>query len=288
MLQNADDNEFTKAATWKEEPYISFQVHPDRIIIDCNEDGFSEADLKAIASIGESSKKERTGYIGNKGIGFKSVFIAATKVYIQSGPFSFSFKHAPGDIGLGMAIPTWEGKFADLGRPNLTRMTLHLHQAGDAVARKEARAEMEGQFRKLRETWTLLLFLRRLRLINVSEFYASGNLKCSTSFRKKRNGLYTQIEREKTGPEGTETDSRYYHVTRSVASGLPRPDSWESSDNSQSATTAEVVIAFPLTSNLQPSVEPQDVFAFLPLRSYGLRVGLDCSSLLDERGDGRR
>jgi hypothetical protein len=36
--------------------------------------GFSEANLRALCDVGNSTKAATTGYIGQKGIGFKSVF----------------------------------------------------------------------------------------------------------------------------------------------------------------------------------------------------------------------
>lgn len=52
-----------------------------------------QSNVRAICSTGESTKTNTSGYIGEKGIGFKSVFKAASKVHIQSGPFSFFFEH---------------------------------------------------------------------------------------------------------------------------------------------------------------------------------------------------
>ncbi|ROV88550.1 hypothetical protein VMCG_10385 [Cytospora schulzeri] len=120
LLQNADDNNYKIAAKSGSLPSVSFHVHPRRIVIDCNEDGFTGDNLKAICSVGKSSKTGAQGYIGEKGIGFKSVFMVAWKVHIQSGPFSFSFTHRPGDSGIGMITPIWEGNQEELVQP-LTR-----------------------------------------------------------------------------------------------------------------------------------------------------------------------
>ncbi|KAK2483573.1 hypothetical protein H9L39_05365 [Fusarium oxysporum f. sp. albedinis] len=101
-LQNAEDNSFRKADGKNDPPFISFQIHPKHIVVECNEDGFTSLDLKAICSVGESTKTAKHGYVGAKGIGFKSVFIAASRVHIQSGNFSFEFRHNRNDPGLGM------------------------------------------------------------------------------------------------------------------------------------------------------------------------------------------
>jgi HSP90 family molecular chaperone len=50
--------------------------------MECNEDGFTAKNLTVICDVGKSSKLGAQGYIGEKGIGFKSVFMAAYKVHI--------------------------------------------------------------------------------------------------------------------------------------------------------------------------------------------------------------
>ncbi|KAK0642855.1 histidine kinase-like ATPase, partial [Cercophora newfieldiana] len=97
LLQNADDNHFAIAKANGKDPHVIFHVHRDKIVVECNEDGFTEANIRAICNVGKSSKMGAQGYIGEKGIGFKSVFKVAWKVWIQSGPFSFCFKHRRGD-----------------------------------------------------------------------------------------------------------------------------------------------------------------------------------------------
>lgn len=74
--------------------------------IESNEDGFNEEDIWAICVIHHSSKRQKGGYVGHKGIGFKSVFKIAYKVHIQPGPFSFSLERREGGSGMGMVTPT--------------------------------------------------------------------------------------------------------------------------------------------------------------------------------------
>ena len=111
LLQNADDNQYSEGR----DPFVSFRLYHDRLVVDCNEQGFSEDNLRAICDIGRSSKASSQGYIGEKGIGFKSVFMAAYKVHIQSGNLFFSFEHRKGDSGIGMVRPTWEETTTPLG-----------------------------------------------------------------------------------------------------------------------------------------------------------------------------
>ncbi|EEY19489.1 conserved hypothetical protein [Verticillium alfalfae VaMs.102] len=270
LLQNADDNRFTRARANGVLPSISFHVHPHRIVVECNEDGFTEKDLRAICSVGESTKSASRGYIGAKGIGFKSVFIAAWKVAIQSGHFSFYFKHEKGDLGLGMVLPVWENQAAALPGP-LTRMTLHLHEQGEAQELEHLRQTIFRQLSELQHT--SLLFLRNLRQISVAFYDEDGGLKSSKNFRvgDERDHtvlLETTSTRSASGNGSqTSTENKQYHVTRHMATNLSKSDNRDSANN----TEAEVVLAFPLTSDSQPLIEQQEIFAFLPIRESNFK-----------------
>ncbi|KAM0648568.1 hypothetical protein ACHAO3_006559 [Verticillium nonalfalfae] len=276
LLQNADDNRFTRAKANGALPFISFHVHPHRIVVECNEDGFTEKDLRAICSVGESTKSASRGYIGAKGIGFKSVFIAAWKVAIQSGHFSFYFKHEKGDLGLGMVLPVWENQAAALPGP-LTRMTLHLHEQGEAQELEHLRQTIFRQLSELQHT--SLLFLRNLRQISVAFYDEDGGLKSSKNFRvgDERDHtvlLETTSTRSASGNGSqTSTENKQYHVTRHMATNLSKSDNRDSANN----TEAEVVLAFPLTSDSQPLIEQQEIFAFLPIRESNFKF----TSVLD-------
>ncbi|KAG7123520.1 Protein NO VEIN like protein [Verticillium longisporum] len=270
LLQNADDNRFTRAKANGALPSISFHLHPHRIVVECNEDGFTEKDLRAICSVGESTKSASRGYIGAKGIGFKSVFIAAWKVVIQSGHFSFHFKHEKGDLGLGMVLPVWENQAAALPGP-LTRMTLHLHEQGEAQELEHLRQTIFRQLSELQNT--SLLFLRNLRQISVAFYDEDGGLKSSKNFRvgdERDHAVLLETASTSTvnGNNGqTSTENKQYHVTRHMATNLSKSDNRDSPTNAE----AEVVLAFPLTSDLQPLIEQQEIFAFLPIRESNFK-----------------
>ena len=71
QIQNADDNTYLKDV----EPTLAFVLQDDGIVVLNNETGFSADNIRALCDIGNSTKKgSNMGYIGNKGIGFKSVF----------------------------------------------------------------------------------------------------------------------------------------------------------------------------------------------------------------------
>jgi hypothetical protein len=88
LIQNADD------ANYKEDDtVISFVIHNDSLEIVYNETGFTTNDVIAITGTGASTKTANklsaNSFIGEKGIGFKSVFALAKEVQIESGPWRF-------------------------------------------------------------------------------------------------------------------------------------------------------------------------------------------------------
>jgi len=88
LLQNADDCEYNT----DEVPSFSLVIKENMLIIQYNEVGFTKANVRAITAIGESTKKlllNGSTPIGEKGVGFKSVFSVAESVEIHSNGFHF-------------------------------------------------------------------------------------------------------------------------------------------------------------------------------------------------------
>ncbi|TXC00522.1 hypothetical protein FocTR4_00008130 [Fusarium oxysporum f. sp. cubense] len=264
LLQNADDNNYSTALSSGQDPYVSFEVRPDKVSIECNENGFTHENLKAICAIGKSSKVGAAGYIGEKGIGFKSVFMAAWKVHIQSNGFSFSFTHRKGDSGLGMVTPVWEDADESLGGSS-TRITLFLHTSDDPEEDARQRETIRLQFQDLQHT--ILLFLRKLRKVQVS-FVDEDDTQTSSTAYSLRGSNPVTVKKETF--EGVE--ERQYHVTKHVAENIPKSENRTYSEEQYRAdSSTEVVLAFPLADSGTPIVENQDVFAFLPMRPMGFK-----------------
>ncbi|KAH8744867.1 hypothetical protein F5882DRAFT_387628 [Hyaloscypha sp. PMI_1271] len=83
LIQNADDNSYGENVT----PSLSITFGKDFLRLDCNEKGFLPNNVDAICRIGQSTKSgsnHTSGYIREKGIGFKSVFKVADVVLVAS------------------------------------------------------------------------------------------------------------------------------------------------------------------------------------------------------------
>ena len=258
LIQNAEDNQYTKAATAKRDPFLTFTLHPSKIVIESNEDGFNEANVRAICNT-KSSKTNAQGYIGEKGIGFKSVFKVASRVHIQSEPFSFAFEHQLGDSGLGMVTPLPD-EFEELPSGIQTRISLTLSPSSDF-------AELVKDFEDLPDS--LLIFLSKLKSITINVMNASNKIVSTVVYAyhySSDNHRGTLTKRRLI--EGKDNQiAQHFHITKRTLRNLPKDAARPMTDQ------AEVVLAFPLDEKSLPIIEQQYVFAFLPVRMVGFKVG---------------
>jgi hypothetical protein len=239
-------------------------VHPNKIIVECNEDGFTEANVLSICRTGKSSKKSKRGYIGEKGIGFKSVFQVASKFHIQSNSFSFSFQYNGGTSGeekLGIVTPIPEDEPIPLSDRPLTRMTLTPIQSIPYN-------DLLDQFQDIPDT--LLLFLSTLKELKI-KIHDSDQKTSVTTFHKLEDSAARMINLVKTvedldDPEGKIVTEARYYIARKPISNLPADKARLGIDE------CEVVLAFPLDKASSPLISTQDIFAFLPIRSVGFSV----------------
>ncbi|KAI1467613.1 uncharacterized protein F4812DRAFT_471586 [Daldinia caldariorum] len=271
LLQNAEDNCFSRAETCGTLPYVSFAVHKDKVVVECNEDGFTKENLRAICKVGESSKTGAQGYIGEKGIGFKSVFKAAWKVHIQSGDYSFTFTHRKGDSGMGMISPEWCDSVEDLPTP-LTRITLFLHPSDVSGTEDARRQNILNQLNQLQPT--MLLFLKKLKQIKVRIYDDAENEVSSRVLSINHDDQPNVRILENVNTQGGDTRSRRqkYHIAETTARNLPHNENRTYSPEEEARkaySTAPVVLAFPLSDKDEPIIEQQEVFAFLPVRREG-------------------
>ena len=243
-------------------PFIKFGIYPDKIIADSNEDGFTAANVEAICEVNRSTKTRTDSqyYIGEKGIGFKSVFMVASKVYIHSGPFSFFFEHEKGDSGMGMIDPVYFTPEETLTDP-LTRMILSLIKGID-------QPELHKQFKDLPDT--LLLFLKKLGSITIEKSGFADGVSDSTTYTCYDDESAGRMTLEKVYRQGSQTLERYskhYLIERNLLQRVPI-------DAERDSNTAEVVLAFPVDDNSVPVIENQEVYAYLPIRDFGFTVGI--------------
>lgn len=90
LLQNADDCEYADDVI----PEFKLSQSKDKIFTEYNELGFTRGNIRSITAIGESTKnhllRQNAAKIGEKGVGFKTIFAIASRVAIHSGDYHFS------------------------------------------------------------------------------------------------------------------------------------------------------------------------------------------------------
>lgn len=91
IIQNADDCEYKKAEERNIARSMKLEFDAGEIWVSYPEDGMTYSDIIAITTIGESNKlkKKRRRIIGEKGMGFKTIFSVCDFVEIHSGPYHF-------------------------------------------------------------------------------------------------------------------------------------------------------------------------------------------------------
>lgn len=111
LIQNAEDNEYGRGVS----PKLCFEVCPQKLkgqngpvlIVHNNETGFLDKHVRALCQVGKSTKNKAQGYIGEKGLGFKSVFLVTTCPYVFSNGFQFCLPEQDKETGLGYIVPSW-------------------------------------------------------------------------------------------------------------------------------------------------------------------------------------
>lgn len=154
LLQNADDCHYPAGIN----PSFTLKKNGGDIVIEYNEVGFSRADIRSITAIGESTKNSlfdsENKTIGEKGVGFKTIFAVAKEVRVYSGEYAFSLTE------MEPTIPK-EIRQSASGVTSGTRMEIILKDQKTFPLYSE------------NTLLTLCLCLRKLRLIQIGSFNIS-------------------------------------------------------------------------------------------------------------------
>ncbi|KAE8447535.1 hypothetical protein EG329_010665 [Mollisiaceae sp. DMI_Dod_QoI] len=265
LIQNAEDCEYNYT---RNPPSMSFEVTPEKIIVEYNEDGFVENDVRQICHTGKSWKKEKPGYVGEKGIGFKSVFQIASRVQIQSNAFSFSFDYSGGPSSeekLGIITPIPGDDFVPENERPLTRMILTLNN-------NISYEELVSHFTTIPES--LLLFLSKLKELKVTIHFPDQGRTTTTTFHKEVQAAgVTRISKLVEGSDGG--GEWRYHVTKTPVSDLPDEEA------RPGINECEIVLAFQVDEDDCPRMHNQyDIYTFLPVCRVGFNFLIQADFLL--------
>ncbi|RAR05911.1 hypothetical protein DDE83_007182 [Stemphylium lycopersici] len=258
LIQNADDSAYCVAHGASVQPFLRFEVSPETVMVETNEDGFTRANIEAICATGKSSKKTSAAdnHIGEKGFGFKSVFAIADEVHIQSGIWSFRFEHSEGDDGIGMVTPL-DAEPANLPADVTTRITLRLTQT------------TENEYQKLLDAFngmpeTTIFFLQRLQKVHVRVTALDGAVRDSIFEKQAVDASVSRIQITRQDSEDTPvTDTSLFRCVEHVVDNMPKDK------RRKGRKSASVKLAFPVDPDThQPKLSKlgQHAFAYLPLQ----------------------
>ena len=259
LIQNAEDNEYVST----EEAKIKFIIRERELIIQNNEKGFQEENVRALCGIGGSTKKNALGYIGEKGIGFKSVFMISDEPHIYSNGFRFEFIHNPEEPE-SIIIPHWVNTIHHLNvDPTQTNIVLPL--------KPKAKSEIKQYIDQIHPS--LLLFLRKLKIIEIEDNIQHTHEKIK---RYDHNG---QIEIEHGEKKS------YWRTIKKTLEEIPEHINEDRlrdiHDSEIEFHETDLILAFPLNEDGSADASnEQDVFAFLPVRGYGFKFIIQADFLL--------
>lgn len=252
LIQNAEDNDYDENV----KPTVKFINLGDKLILQNNEKGFNEKNVWALCGIGETTKQnKKVGYIGEKGIGFKSVFMVTNEPYVYSNDFQFKFNYDEKNP-ISIIIPHWVDDIPHFVDSNQTNIVLLLKN------------EVKDELIKFTEIDPcLLLFLRKLKYIEVEDKIQN---KSGVIERHDSEGKVKIVH-----PMGED----YWRIVKS-----PEPlkvPTHVKEERRKDITETEIVLAFPLKpdGSTETSTE-QKVFVYLPVRSYGFKFIIQADFLM--------
>ena len=252
LIQNAEDNSYKNPS-----PSLSFRLtrtdptdtgeSEGALIIENNETGFTYDDVDEICKAGESKKEKAQGYIGEKGIGFKSVFLVTTNPHIFSNGYHFCLPERDEETGFGYIVPKWVAPPEGLD-PTQTHIILPLTKADFGYDKiEEMLLDIEPE---------TFLFLSKLKEIHIKTD-SGTNLKIS-----KNDAAMPEVELLVEGEKQHRSFSRVDRFL--VCTETVNKPADIHHEKRKRIEMREISIAFPLDED---SASAGKIFAYLPVRS---------------------
>ncbi|XP_062170197.1 uncharacterized protein LOC133875934 isoform X3 [Alnus glutinosa] len=279
LIQNAEDNTYLEDV----DPSLEFIITsqditatgaPATLLIFNNEKGFSSKNIDSICSVGRSTKKgnRKRGYIGEKGIGFKSVFLVTAQPYIFSNGYQIRFNEEPcPHCKLGYIVPEWVEENPTLsdikqiyGSGNtFPTTTIVLPLKPDKV--EPVKDELSSIHPEV------LLFLAKIKRFSLREHNKDGRLSTvsaiavtsETDFVTKKSinaESYTlHLSTDEKKDEGSVKECSYYMWKQKF------PVKYENKvERRMEVDELVITLAFPFEERLLRGIGSPGVYAFLP------------------------
>ena len=263
LIQNADDNSYEDDKV----PTVHFNLFNDKIIIGNNETGFTQKNIKAICRVAKSTKvgSDRKGFIGKKGIGFKSVFKVSSTPEVHSNGYHIAFD-ITNDDKAGYVCPIWLDEIDEnvslIQKNNNTVIKIPFKTEKDKKERKTVKRDIKNL------EVTILLFLNKLRRIIIQD----DDEKRIITRKDHEDGKMVEII-ETYGSKTTKT--RWFKVERTYEIPISLQKRDEGKKEKYVQTHTMISIVFPLENIHSDNWDIKDVsneccnfpvFAYLPTK----------------------
>lgn len=253
-MQNADDNSYAIGVV----PEVRLVLTDRCIHFWSNEVGFSHENVNSLVGVAHSSKGEDVDTIGEKGIGFKSLFKVADAVTVRSEPYCFKLDTASPLGSLGMIVPVWVDPD---DRRECCNADIPAHGTLFTLQPKPGFYKDKFYFDILTFDFSFLLFTRKIKSMqlvdgrwNSWEVTREGSIQVESGTRVIKTSL-----------DGNPESIKQYAIFQHTVHDMPQ----EASRQGQAESI--VTLAFP-QKNQEPSLEDQQTYAFLPIDHFGFQV----------------
>ncbi len=254
LIQNADDSSYDT----KETPFLKFTIGNEIVETFQNEKGFTFADVDSLCSSGMSSKKELEDTIGEKGLGFKSIFAIFHKVIIVSNGFSFSFDVAR---DLGTIVPEWREE--EQYNKDSKGTTMYLYPKETSFLSKSEQILNIEPF--------CLLFLRKLKRL---EFSFSNKDRYTRTIEKSPTGQQHKVALVECckGKETRKEFLLYDYWIRDIKDIKEK--------RRQNISSTAIQMAFPYPTPKYSAMETFKTYAFLPINDFNFKFLIQANFVL--------
>jgi hypothetical protein len=246
LIQNADDADYSE-----KEAQIRFIIKKYNLELRYNEVGFDTNDVIAITGAGASTKTKKRSlsqsFIGEKGIGFKSVFALASEVEIESPPWNFTLRKEKPVVPQVLTNKK-------LKEPHGTRIEVHFEKP-DSI--NEIAEEL---FRFVNGKIESFLFLQKLAIFFVEDHRQDPIQKCSVEIKPSdRSGKFLQLQ---TFPDNQKRTYFFYSEEIEFSQELVA-ERWENLGSKLGNLRRKIIVAIPQTEQFYSS-DDGSLFCFLP------------------------
>ncbi|MBR4748508.1 MAG: hypothetical protein IK083_02915 [Abditibacteriota bacterium] len=224
LLQNAEDALATR---------IRFVLKPDRFEVFHNGKPFTEADYKAIRDVGNSIKAEDINKIGEFGVGFKSVYVICSEVFLYSDPGHYKKECDPDTMPrfakrIHEFYKSKDLEYEDLPGRFTTRFVFPYcvdKQYSGYNNTAELKKDISNRLMELGQK--TLLFMKNLKAIEYSletdgESY-EGKYSLKKEAVKLKNDMVNNVSLQIVSPDSeSEDETSYLHFSRPIPDGSGR------------------------------------------------------------------